>query len=190
MYNGSSTCAVLWEVNPGCTHSKTRSSSIFIGKPLAAAVVPYCGHRLPDPPRDVADFQVETSVPSLAEKVSLCTLGENKWFRVRLGLEGYELPRRILGCQTSHGAVLDKAELGRERFVQFLSWCPGGIPWHLVPTFKRCRKMPVLPKSSSNLLFLLLISSRGSYPDKSSLLISIACPKPCTPSIMPLPSLE
>ena len=81
---------------------------IFIGKPLTAAVVPCCGHRLTDPARDLADFQVATSVPSLGEKVNLCTLGENKWFRVRLGLEGYSLPRVIplpnfTWCCAGHG---------------------------------------------------------------------------------------
>lgn len=118
----------MWEVNPGRTHSKNRSNPIFIGKPLAVAVVPCCGHGLTDPPRDVADFQLATSGPSLGEKVSLCTLGENKWFRVRLGLEGYYLSRGILASQTSHGAGVDEAELGRERSVPFLSRCPGGIP--------------------------------------------------------------
>lgn len=32
---------------------------------------------------------------------------------------------------------------------------------------KRCRKMVILPKSSSDLLFVLLLVSCGSYPDRS-----------------------
>lgn len=92
-YNGSSTCAVLWEVNPGRTHSKTRSNPVFIGKPLAAAVTPCCGHRPVDPLKDVADFQAVTATPSVGEKESPCTLGGSKRFRVGWHLEGHRLPR-------------------------------------------------------------------------------------------------
>jgi len=48
-------------------------SPLLPGKPLAAAVALCCDHRHADPPRDVADLQVVTSVPSLGEKVSLHT---------------------------------------------------------------------------------------------------------------------
>lgn len=41
------------------------------GKPSAAAATLCCAHRIADPPRDVTDLQVVTSVPSLGEKVNL-----------------------------------------------------------------------------------------------------------------------
>lgn len=95
MYRGSSTRAVLWEVNPGRTHSKTRSNAVFIGKPLAAAVMPRCGHRPVDPPGDVADFQAVTAAPSVGEKESPCALGGNNQFRAGWRLEGHGLPRGV-----------------------------------------------------------------------------------------------
>lgn len=130
--------------------------------------MPCCGHRLTDPPRDVTDFPVVTSVPSLGEEVSFCTLGENKEFRVRLDLEGYELPGDI--------------------HLPNFTWCWAGQrksrpvsgaqrdPMASYALMKRCRNMVILAKSSSNLLFLLLLVSCGSYPDKS--LSAVLAPNP------------
>lgn len=72
---------------------KNQVKLCFSWQALAAAVMLCCGHSLTDPPRHVVGLQVVTLVPSVGDKVSLCTLGEKKWFRVRLGLEGYQISR-------------------------------------------------------------------------------------------------
>lgn len=116
-------------------------------------------HRLPDPPRDDTDFPAVTSVPSSGEKLSFCTLGGNKQLRVGLDLERFELPVVIplpdftwcwAGQRKSHPV---SAAQGNPRASYAL--------------IKRCREMVILPKSSSDLLFSLLLVSCGSYPDRS-----------------------